>query len=217
MPQDPSLHHCSTKAARLRGTSSRKAAVVPRDVVRGLRLRDVIVQEELLLDAVPVGLAALLVSRHLFAGQVCEGTLAAAQSSPPILCNLLGLLRGSRTATLAGLLGLAALGLQGLCVERLAPLVRHPHQCRVVDVAVRLIVGPKELQGLRNIHPALDRSATPRHLLEQARLSFPRPRLLPDGLPGIDARHPRRETAAMLPHGCRYASRQNTKGVDRTN
>lgn len=101
----PLLH----KGSALRGTSSRETAVVLRDVVRSLRLRDVIVQEELLLDPVPVGLAALLVSRDLFAGQVCEGTLAAAQSGSPIFGNLLGLLRGPALRRWRGFLDLPRL------------------------------------------------------------------------------------------------------------
>ena len=135
-----------------------------------MRGREVVVEKELLGRPAAVCRAALLVGRDLFAAQVFEGALPVGQVLTPIF-------RGSGGLHLHwGMLSSwSATPLQSHLMERIAPLIRDPHHCRVVDEAARLVVCPERLQRARDVPASIRCSAGRFHPLlvaEDALVSF---------------------------------------------
>ena len=121
--------------------------------VAWMRGREVVVEKELLGRPAAVCRAALLVGRDLFAAQVFEGALPVGQVLTPFF-------RGSGGLRLHwGMLSSwSATPLQSHLMERIAPLIRDPHHCRVV-------VCPERLQRARDVPASIRCSASRFHPL----------------------------------------------------
>ena len=122
-----------------------------------VRGREVVVEKELLGRPAAVCRAALLVGRDLFAAQVFEGALPVGQVLTPFFGGSGGL--RLHWGMLSRPSSWSATPLQSHLMERVAPLIRDPHHCRVVDEAALLVVCPERLQRARDAPASIRCSA----------------------------------------------------------